>query len=133
MSDFKERLRMALEVSGISQNDFCKRTGFSQANTCHFLSGQRDPTLGSIQKILKALPCVDARWLIGQAAERDALKRAAKVCEWEQDTDYETEIWHTSCGEAFVFNEGGPDENFLKFCCYCGMQLKAIRALAGKE
>lgn len=73
------------------------------------------------------------QWQSWQAAERDALERAAKVCEWKQDTDYETEIWHTSCGEAFVFNEGGPDENFLKFCCYCGGRLTAIRALAGKE
>lgn len=74
--------------------------------------------------------CAYETW---QAAERDALERAAKVCEWKQDTDYETEIWHTSCGEAFVFNDGGPDENFLKFCCYCGGRLTAIRALAGKE
>jgi hypothetical protein len=76
---------------------------------------------------------IQDQWEVFQAAERDALERAAKVCEWKQDTDYETEIWHTSCGEAFVFNDGGPEENFLKFCCYCGGRLTAIRALAGKE
>lgn len=93
-----------------------------------YAEGSKSPSITNASKRV-------FRWLNAPAPQpvSGADERAAKVCEWKQDTDYETAIWHTSCGEAFVFNDGDPEENFLKFCCYCGGRLTAIRALAGKE
>ena len=43
-----------------------------------------------------------------------------KVCGWRQDEDHDSDAWHTGCNNMFTLNEGGPIENDLKFCCYCG-------------
>jgi hypothetical protein len=34
------------------------------------------------------------------------------------------EYWQTSCEEAFALNEGSPEDNNFKHCCYCGGKLK---------
>lgn len=47
-----------------------------------------------------------------------------RTCEWRSDAD---EVWHTECGHAFVFTEGGPEENSAEFCQYCGGKLIAIK------
>lgn len=39
-------------------------------------------------------------------------------CRWERDNDMG--IWNTACGEAHLFEEGGPAENAHRFCPYCG-------------
>jgi len=38
-------------------------------------------------------------------------------CRWEQDMDG---VWQTGCDNMFIFYEGGPIENRMKFCPYCG-------------
>jgi hypothetical protein len=42
-------------------------------------------------------------------------------CGWYEDSDH---FWGTSCGSAFEFNEGGPDENGFTFCPYCGLAIQ---------
>lgn len=49
----------------------------------------------------------------------------APICTWMLDPDPDCESWDTSCGEKFVFMEGGPAENHVRFCCYCGGRLRA--------
>ncbi len=44
-------------------------------------------------------------------------------CEWYDDG----EKWETECGEAFCFHDGGPVENGMKFCPYCGKPLGVKR------
>uniref|UniRef100_A0A6M3JVJ2 Uncharacterized protein n=1 Tax=viral metagenome TaxID=1070528 RepID=A0A6M3JVJ2_9ZZZZ len=44
-------------------------------------------------------------------------------CEWREDSDG---VWFTACDEAFVFTEGGPVENKMRWCCYCGAALMAV-------
>jgi len=44
-------------------------------------------------------------------------------CEWEAD---EENNWTTSCGKTFCLIEGGPIENDMKFCCYCGLALDEL-------
>ncbi len=40
-------------------------------------------------------------------------------CAWvEEDGD-----WDTDCGHVFMINEGTPEENEMKFCCYCGKRI----------
>ena len=50
-----------------------------------------------------------------------ALKELGVACGWVPDDDC---VWHTDCGEAFVFDTGGPTDNKMKFCPYCGKPMK---------
>ena len=43
-------------------------------------------------------------------------------CEWAYDND---DFWQTSCGEAYTFIEGTPDENGVRFCHGCGKPVKS--------
>jgi len=48
-------------------------------------------------------------------------------CIWMEDDDG---IYQTSCGNAFEFMNGTPDDNHMKFCPYCG---KLLRQKDGKK
>jgi hypothetical protein len=41
-------------------------------------------------------------------------------CNWTLDAGYDGDSWDTDCQEKFVFIDGGPAENHIRFCCYCG-------------
>lgn len=38
-------------------------------------------------------------------------------CEWTPD---DADVWDTHCGHRWGFVDGGPEENGMHFCCYCG-------------
>lgn len=40
-------------------------------------------------------------------------------CNWSQD-DCEGDNWTTRCGQYFRLDEGGPVDNGMEFCCFCG-------------
>lgn len=69
----------------------------------------------------------DLRAALASAAPVEAL-----TCAWTPDADYEAEAWHSSCGEAWSFIDGGPKENCVRFCQGCGkpvaIQARAIEA-----
>lgn len=44
-------------------------------------------------------------------------------CKWEQDFEGN---WQTSCDNMFVLNDGTPEENEMKYCCYCGKKLEQV-------
>lgn len=44
-------------------------------------------------------------------------------CMWAL-TDPDLDLWSTSCGEAHTFLTGGPAENGMRFCCYCGLPME---------
>ena len=48
-----------------------------------------------------------------------SIKRAS--CEWKFDENHCK--WDTACGEAFFFDNDGPEENGTKFCMYCGQPI----------
>ena len=49
------------------------------------------------------------------------------TCEWTGDNDPDfCDGWDTACGEKFTFIEGGPVENNMRFCPYCGATLVAV-------
>lgn len=48
--------------------------------------------------------------------------KAKTPCEWLQ-SDEGSDAWETDCGHKFVLNEGTPEDNGLKYCCYCGKVL----------
>ena len=47
-----------------------------------------------------------------------------KYCVWTADEHDDYSIWETDCGNTFQLEYDGPEENKMKFCCYCGKLLK---------
>ena len=44
-------------------------------------------------------------------------------CVWTQQGDEYGDVWDASCGKAWVFDEGGPSENEVTFCPFCGRRI----------
>ena len=51
----------------------------------------------------------------------------SKSCLWSHADD-DTDLWETSCGNAFSIIDGTPEENEFRHCCYCGGVLEKARA-----
>ena len=65
----------------------------------------------------------------GKLQERiKALEAEDGKCKWAYDDNYD--MWETECGEAFCLESGGPIDNKMKYCPYCGKQL--VQTLKGK-
>ena len=47
-----------------------------------------------------------------------ALLDECPTCFWSQCND--TDVYSTMCGNMWEFTEGGPKENHIKHCMYCG-------------
>jgi hypothetical protein len=64
--------------------------------------------------------------IINLAAGRDGNGNEieSETCKWTFDSvEWEANKWDSDCGESYYFVDGGPDENKMKFCCYCGKSL----------
>lgn len=59
----------------------------------------------------------------GAPVAEEILRLAPGSCRWVETEEY----WKTSCGRAFVLNDGTPSENEMRFCAYCGEPLEEIR------
>lgn len=53
---FGRNLRALLESLGITQAEFAARTGITQGAVSMILSGDRDPSLETVIRILKVIP-----------------------------------------------------------------------------
>ena len=53
--------------------------------------------------------------------------RRDDYCVWTFSNDDDC-YWATDCGHSFQFIDGGPKENSMKFCPYCGHKLKEQRS-----
>jgi len=53
------------------------------------------------------------------------------TCLWTEDDD--EGIWHTSCGAAWTFEDGGPKDNKMNFCMACGRELEEQERDGEKE
>ena len=40
-------------------------------------------------------------------------------CAWREEEG----VWSTDCNHAFEIFDGTPEENDMKFCCYCGKKI----------
>lgn len=77
-----------------------------------------------------AKAALDARHTHTDASLHEAIARVAEACSspfapsvrcgWKAHEDGQ---WFTDCGEAFEIQAGGPDENGLRYCCFCGKPL----------
>lgn len=57
-------------------------------------------------------------------AENARLRERVGECAWSEDSEG---VWNAACGEMFTFNDGGPYDNRVKFCPYCGKKLAQQR------
>lgn len=46
----------------------------------------------------------------------------APKCFWEED-DPDWDSWKTGCGQEFVLTEGNPEDNEMKYCCFCAKEI----------
>lgn len=67
---------------------------------------------------LPAPPSVTIRRVLDD--NREILSGPSRVCVWRQS---ENDLWETDCNHAFQFNGGGPYDNQMSACCYCGGEL----------
>jgi len=65
------------------------------------------------------MECSEYVRLKARAAELEARH---PQCQWICTDD---SSWITRCGNAFTIIEGTPEDNSMKFCCYCGGDLAA--------
>ena len=68
---------------------------------------------------------ISIRLILSRAFRWYDNQREKKTCEWKQDED--NGCWDTSCGHLFEFSEGGPQENRLSYCWYCGRRIAEVR------
>jgi hypothetical protein len=48
----------------------------------------------------------------------------AEACVWVLDDNPDVAVWETSCKESFIFMDGTPADNNVKFCPFCGQSVK---------
>ena len=61
---FADRLKDAMRWSGITSTELSKKTGLSLPNISHLTAGQREPSLETLAKLLRAMPGIDAYYLV---------------------------------------------------------------------
>ena len=66
-------------------------------------------------------------WNHRPAPKSDAVREAVHECGWSRDEW--SESWFSGCGAEWIFPDGGPAENDMKFCPSCGKPV-AIATLA---
>lgn len=50
----------------------------------------------------------------------------ASTCAWTKDPDFELgDTYNSACGEKWSFIDGGPAENRVRYCHWCGRPVKA--------
>jgi hypothetical protein len=49
---------------------------------------------------------------------------ASESCAWRLNPF--SYAWDTGCGNAFILDEGTPQQNSMNFCCFCGNQLESM-------
>ena len=88
------------------------------------------------QQALEALETCDAahpsdggrQWYDERLVEPaiEALRAALAepdTCTWQQDGDYDSGMYGTSCRRYFNLEGGTPEDSNMQWCCYCGKKL----------
>lgn len=50
-------------------------------------------------------------------------------CWWEYDEDG---AWETGCGRSWIFIDGGPEDNTVRFCPGCGKRV-VVNSTKGED
>lgn len=83
-----------------------------------------------IDDLLSGVPCQNEDLGFDSPADRAARSSTAApieaTCNWRSDDDG---VWHTGCGQAWVFNDGGtPKDHKAHYCYHCGSKVVENRA-----
>lgn len=65
---FRDRLRLLREMSGLTQSGLARRAGCQPSNIAHMEAGRREPNFANIVKLVRALG-VSADVLLGTARQ----------------------------------------------------------------
>ena len=76
---------------------------------------------------------IDAQRVNWQHSWESEVESKPKPCEWHAPPEWEQDYWETACGEAFCFTDGGPSDNRMRFCPYCGGELIEVQAATKEE
>lgn len=60
----KERIRLVMEMAGLSQQDFAQRLNLSAASISNIFMGRTNPTNNHVQAIHRAFPEINTNWLL---------------------------------------------------------------------
>jgi hypothetical protein len=81
---------------------------------------EKELEMNAVEIMLKVLKDTNELGFIHSFEElEDAIavgEAELRPCHWTEDEG----MWATSCGNAFMLNDGTPTDNNMKFCCYCG-------------
>ena len=58
--------------------------------------------------------------LIDEIVEKVSRHTLPDPCKWSQAADG---VFVTTCGRAFDFSDGGPDESGFSYCPFCGRSI----------
>lgn len=72
---FKDRLRAAREMRGLSQVELAAKTGLPPSSIAHFEGGKRKPSFDNLRKLSDAL-AVTTDYLLGRTADSTAAVEA---------------------------------------------------------
>lgn len=64
MNSITKRVKDVVDYSGLTIRDFAKKIGIPQTTLYSQLSGHRSISIITIQKIVKAYPEIEERWLL---------------------------------------------------------------------
>lgn len=59
--------------------------------------------------------------------------RPQGACTWLLDDEQDLGAWQSSCGQAWMFTEGGPAENGVRYCQGCGKPVRIEQAKQGDQ
>lgn len=63
-SQFKQRLKALMDERGLGQSELEQKAGLYNGQAGIFLKGKTEPTLKTLQKLLKVFSNVSAEWLV---------------------------------------------------------------------
>lgn len=53
--------------------------------------------------------------------------RPQDPCTWSLDDDPDRTAWHSACGQSWMFTDGGPAENHVRYCHGCGRPVQIVQ------
>lgn len=63
-TQFKQRLKLLMEERGLGQSELEQKAGLYNGQAGIFLKGKTEPTLKTLQKLLKVFTDVSPEWLV---------------------------------------------------------------------
>ena len=97
-----ERIKELLSIYGISQTEFCKRTGLTKSAVSNYLNGVRLPRQDQLVKIADAFD-VSPAWLMGYDIPRKVTQETVQLRLLDENADIESMEIHGSSERLEVY------------------------------